>query len=52
MSHWQTTSAGTGTGESSARVLALLGAANGRIVELELQALDGLDAFQRLGVTR
>jgi hypothetical protein len=46
--------------ESSARVLAMLVAANGRIDERELQALDRrelqaldrLDAFQRLGVTR
>lgn len=38
--------------ESSARVLALVVAANGRINERELQALDRLDAFRRLGVTR
>ena len=38
--------------ESSARVVALVVAANGRIDERELQALDRLDAFQRLGVTR
>jgi tellurite resistance protein len=38
--------------ESSARVLALVVAANGHIDERELQALDRLDAFRRLGVTR
>lgn len=41
-----------GVDESSARVLAMLVAANGRIDERALQALDRLDAFQRLGVTR
>lgn len=66
MSNWQTTSAGQqtsatldrrslnapGVDESPARVLAMLVAADGRIDERELQALDRLDAFQRLGVSR
>ena len=38
--------------EAPARVLALVVAANGRIDERVLQALDRLDAFRRLGVTR
>jgi hypothetical protein len=38
--------------ESSALVLALVAAANGRVDERELEALDRLDAFGRLGVTR
>lgn len=38
--------------ESSARVLALIVAANGRIDQREMQTLDRLDAFKRLGVTR
>jgi hypothetical protein len=38
--------------ESSARALALIVAANGRIDERELHALDRLDAFRRLGVAR
>jgi hypothetical protein len=38
--------------EAPARVLALLVAANGRIDEQELSVLDGLDAFERLGVSR
>jgi hypothetical protein len=38
--------------EASARVLAMLVAANGRVGERELKALDRLNAFQRLGVTR
>lgn len=40
------------TRESPARALALMVAANGRIDERELQALDRLDAFRRLGVPR
>ncbi|HEX6363072.1 MAG TPA: hypothetical protein VFZ93_08965, partial [Albitalea sp.] len=35
-----------------AQVLALMVAANGRIDDRELQALDRLDAYRRLGVTR
>lgn len=38
--------------ESPARVLALLVAANGRVDECELGALDELNAYHRLGVTR
>jgi hypothetical protein len=38
--------------ESPARVVALVVAANGRIDERELQVLQRLDAFRRLGVTR
>lgn len=38
--------------ESAARVLAMLVAANGRIDERELDALERLDAFRRLGVGR
>lgn len=38
--------------EAPARVLALLVAANGRIDEREMAALDRLDAFVRLGVGR
>jgi hypothetical protein len=38
--------------ECPARVLALMVAANGRVDERELQALDALDAYRRLGVSR
>jgi hypothetical protein len=37
---------------AAARVLALLVAANGRADPRELQALDGLGAFERLGLSR
>ncbi|HET9643128.1 MAG TPA: hypothetical protein VFP68_07195 [Burkholderiaceae bacterium] len=40
------------TDESSARALALIVAANGRVDERKLAALDRLDAFRRLGVSR
>lgn len=38
--------------ELPARILALMVAANGRIDERELKALDGLDAYRRVGVGR
>ncbi len=38
--------------EARARVLALMVAANGRVDPRELQALDELGAFERIGVTR
>lgn len=38
--------------ESSARALAMIVAANGRVDERELRSLDQLEAFQRLGVSR
>jgi len=38
--------------EASARVLAMVVAANGRVDERELRSLDELDAFSRLGVSR
>lgn len=38
--------------EARARVLALMVAANGRVDPRELQVLDDLDAFERVGVTR
>jgi hypothetical protein len=38
--------------EAPARVLGLLVAANGHVDEAELSALDALDAFRRLGVSR
>lgn len=38
--------------EAAASVLALMVAANGRIDPREMQALDGLRAFERLGVRR
>ena len=38
--------------EAPAHVLALIVAANGRIDERELHALDQLDAFRRIGVER
>lgn len=37
---------------AAARVLALMVAANGRVDPRELQVLDDLDAFERVGVTR
>jgi tellurite resistance protein len=38
--------------EAAASVLALMVAANGRIDPCEVQALDGLQAFERLGIRR
>lgn len=38
--------------EQAARVLALISVANGRVKECELNALEHLDAFTRLGVSR
>lgn len=38
--------------EAPARVLALMIAANGRLDERELRALEDLDAFRRIGVPR
>lgn len=40
------------TGDAAARALAVIVAANGRIDERELRALDQLDAFRQLGVAR
>ncbi|MFZ2650582.1 MAG: hypothetical protein WA210_10815 [Burkholderiaceae bacterium] len=40
------------TAEAPAGVLAMMVAANGRIDERELHALDELDAFRRIGVSR
>lgn len=40
------------TAEAAAHALAVIVAANGRIDERELHALDRLDAFRQLGVTR
>jgi hypothetical protein len=42
----------THIGEHAARVLALVAAANGQVKECELHALEELDAFARLGVSR
>lgn len=39
-------------GEAAASVLALMVAANGRIDAREMRALDGLDAFTRIGIRR
>jgi uncharacterized tellurite resistance protein B-like protein len=40
------------TADSAARALALLMAADGRVDEREIDALAGMGAFRRLGVTR
>ncbi len=46
------TSTTTRSADSAARVLALIAVANGRLKDSEMQTLERLDAFDRLGVSR